>query len=162
MRADKVSMASSIEVRVPFLMPGLIEDESCIQDKYLVDCKKKSIFGTKVILKWICQDLFGVEFTYREKRGFGIYLMDYFSQEYVKDYIINTLLPGIKKREILDYQAINKMYKKKCKNIYRGKTVSNDQVVNALWVAFSFEMWCQYYLDGNPNNRFNMGEIIRG
>lgn len=148
MRADKVSMASSIEQRVPYLMPELVEYENAMNDRSFVNNKESDLsHNTKIILKEYCSKLFGDSFTYRRKQGFGIDLLDYFSEGKVKEYIISSILPGIKRRGILNYDAIHNMYFKSMKN----NNKKNSSTVNALWTAFSFEIWCQMYLDRNPN-----------
>lgn len=151
MRADKVSMASSLEVRVPYLAPELIEFENMVPDNYFVSYDSFDVSkNTKKILKDRCSNLFGDEFTFRRKMGFGIPLMDFFSKGEVKNYIDTIILPGIQKRGIFNYDFINKTY---CRKIQSGGGESS--IVNMLWVCFSFEIWAQLYLDGNPNKIFN-------
>ncbi len=151
MRADKVSMASSMEQRVPYLMPELIEYEDTLYDNYFVTTGKgKPVKCTKKILKDYCSSIFGDSFTYREKQGFGIPLADYFTMGVVKKYIQENILPSIKKRRILNYNYINKMFNEL---LYKEvKPKHNNSNIQSLWVAFSFEIWAQMFLDGNPNS----------
>lgn len=153
MRADKVSMANSLEVRVPYLMPELIEYECSLPDNYFVSSENKDdMRNTKILLKDVCKDIYGEEFTYRKKRGFGMPLMAYFNQREVKNYIEQIILPGIQKRGIFNYEQIAHEYQKRCRMIKKGRKVKNNSIVNALWVCFSFEIWAKIYLDGNPNH----------
>lgn len=150
MRADKVSMASSLELRVPYLSPDLVELENTIPDSYFVSCNSLSITrNTKKLLKDRCCSIFGEDFTYRPKMGFGIPLMDYFARGEVREFIENKILPGIKTRKLFNYKYIKNIYDKYCNT--KRKSLSNNSYINMLWVCFSFELWAQLYLDGNPN-----------
>lgn len=151
MRADKVSMASSLEVRVPYLMPELIEFERTLPEHFFVSQENGEVMrNTKKLLKSICRDIFGDEFAYRKKQGFGIPIMDYFSEGEVKQFIEKEVLPGIRKRGILNASAVESVYSSKCLE----KNRKNDSRVFMLWTAFSFEIWASMYLDGNPNTKY--------
>ena len=145
MRADKASMASSIEVRVPFIMPELVEFTSTIPDNYLVDTSKDIDHGTKVIVKDLCASVYGEDFTYRKKKGFSAPVLRYFCAPEVRDYIDSVIMTGIKQRGVVDYKEVQKMWAI-CK-----KTNGNDTEHQwPLWCVFSFELWAQMYLDINP------------
>lgn len=151
MRSDKISMASSMELRVPYLMPELIEFATTIPSKY---CVGYSYFGvmhqTKKILKSICSDIFGKEFTYRRKKGLGCPLWDYFRNHLVQRYIEEDLLPSIKRRGVVNYDYINKIWSEREK--YAGNTNigKSRDIQQVLWTVFSFEIWAQMYIDRNP------------
>lgn len=158
MRADKVSMANSMEIRVPYLSPKLIEFENSIPDSYFLSAGSDGAMqNTKILLKKRCAKMFGEKFTYRSKMGFGIDLMDYFSLGVVKEYIETIILPGIKKRGILNYKYIKKTYQSCC---FSNSLWRNDSITEILWVAFSFEIWAQLYLDGNPNSIHKRRNIL--
>ncbi len=160
MRADKTSMASSLEIRVPYLMPELLEYENRLPDNCFVTSHSNgAIYNTKKILKEKCASIFGKEFAYRPKMGFGIVLMDYFSSGLVKDHIEEKILPGIKKRGILNYKFVQDIYQRKCSS---RASIKNDSKLWILWTAFSFEMWAQMYIDGNPNRYYdNCGQKLQ-
>lgn len=152
MRADKVSMASSLEIRVPYLMPELVELENKIPDTYFVSAEAGNyIYDTKKLLKKRSAALFGEEFTYRPKQGFGIPLQDYLSQPQAKEYIEQVLLPGIKKRGILNYEFVKETYKRKND---AGAKHQNSSDVWLLWTAFSFEIWAEMFIDQDPNKYY--------
>ena len=145
MRADKVSMASSIEVRVPYIMPELVEFACTIPDRFLVDTTKDMNHGTKVIVKDLCASVFGEDFTYRRKAGFSAPVLHYFCAPEVSEYIDRIVMPGIKRRGIVNYDEVQKMWTE-CK-----ETNGNDyQHQWPLWCVFSFELWAQMYLDNSP------------
>lgn len=152
MRADKVSMASSVEQRVPYLMPQLVEFLCRLPDSFFVAHDDNGVtYNTKKLLKEYCSDLFGEPFAYRPKMGFGISLEDYFSVGEVRRYIEDRLLPGIKRRGIFNYIEIEKTYLYICRKSRKFVFKRKASKINVLWTVFSFEMWAQMYLDGNPN-----------
>lgn len=145
MRADKTSMASSMEVRVPFIMPQLVEYACKIPDQYLVDTSKDIHHGTKSLLKDICSKVYGQDFTYRKKSGFAAPVLRFFCEPEVKKYIETVLIPGIERRGVINHKEIKKMWEK-CKR----KKGDSYSIQWPLWCAFSFELWAQMYLDKSP------------
>jgi asparagine synthase (glutamine-hydrolysing) len=69
MKQDQMSMAASIEVRVPFLDHELAEFTASIPAKYEPKYEKKGFTG-KLILKSAAQDLLPRDIAYRQKMGF--------------------------------------------------------------------------------------------
>lgn len=147
MRTDKASMASSLEVRVPYLMPELLEFLQSVPERQLVDYRSNMMYGTKMILKSLCEEVFGEEFTYRWKEGLSVPTKDLFGDNLCREYVESSLLPGIKKRELMDYEYVLKLWRRV---IDDGETQGSN--IQALWCALSFELWAQMYLDGSPFN----------
>lgn len=149
MRTDKTSMASSLELRVPFLMPGLIEFESTVPERYLVsNSKGNPERRTKKILKELCADTYGEDFTYRHKCGFGMPLLDYFKFPENSKFVDEKILPGVKKRGIINYTYIEQLWNNiKNTNSFGRQYYKLQQIV---WVVFSFELWAQMYIDNSP------------
>jgi len=148
MRADKVSMASSLELRVPYIMPELLEFEATMPDSLRINIKKKRAgLSTKIILKELCSKLFGRDFTYRDKVGFYVPVHDYFKSGETKIFIEEKILPGIKRRGLLNYDYIYGIWNKL---VTKGFDYSDMQSRHLLWSTFSFELWAQMYIDNNP------------
>lgn len=146
MRADKVSMAASMEVRVPFIMPELVEYETSIPDEYLVDSSRGKVpYHTKKILKALCCGVFGEEFTYRDKYGFAMPLLEYMKSPEVISFVEDRLLPGIKERKLLSYTHVCELWNNRNNPI----SFTKSEIQQGLWLALSFELWAQMYLDGN-------------
>lgn len=149
MRTDKMSMASSIEVRVPYLMPELLEFVSSIPDSQLVGHKLTgSMKNTKMILKSLSEDVYGSDFTYRGKMGLGFPFLKLFTSPDVEQYINEKLMPQIEKRGLVNYDYVKSIW-----NQRRQWTVDKGyerQLLMVLWVVCSFEIWAEMYLDGNP------------
>lgn len=144
MRTDKMSMASSVEVRVPYLMPELLEFLQTVPETQLVDYHLPLMHGTKMLLKSLCEDVYGADFTYRYKEGLSIPTSDFFQDKSCRDYIESFLLPGMEKRGLMNPKYVMELWRRS----ERGDvTVSNIQT---LWCALSFELWAQMYLDSSP------------
>lgn len=152
MRSDKVSMASSVELRVPYLMPELIEYSTTIPDEQLVDGNTDEIMRhTKKIMKSISSDVFGDEFTYRDKMGFSFPLLDFFDNKEVSDYVEKELLPGIRNRGVVNYDFFEELWLKR--HYYRTNGDKDlRSVIYSLWSVLSFEIWAQMFLDKKPQD----------
>ncbi len=138
MRQDKMSMAHSIENRVPFLDNDMVTTSLNISDDLLIT-KHKNTDEAKVLLKDICAEKFGESFAYREKMGFGIPLRAFMSSQVFQDKWKNQVQPGIQKRAVFNIDALSNWVK----NI---ATATPDQL-DAIWLMVGFELWAQQYLD---------------
>ena len=138
MRQDKMSMAHSIENRVPFLDNEMVSTSLAINDELLIGTRNGRIEG-KIILKQLCAEEFGQSFAYRDKMGFGIPLAEFFGSESFREKWKNTLLPGIQKRKLFNSKPLEKW-------MSGNHNLSPDQL-DALWLMTGFELWAQQYLD---------------
>lgn len=145
-RQDKMTMAHSVENRVPFLDLKLVNLVLSLPSDYLVkSCKNASNFNspstyTKHILKKLAEKKFNKNFVYRKKSGFPLPIDELFFDTPMKDYISDSLLPGIKKRGLFSNSEVSRIWKKDRRNL------STNDLKN-LWMFFSFETWAQMYLD---------------
>jgi len=138
LRQDKISMASSIECRVPFVDQDLIAfTRNNINADDMLKCQsfKKQKQNTKLVLKKLAAKYFGEEFTYRTKMGLPSPLEDYFYEDQFADYMKEVLLPKIKKRGLFNYDFIEKCYKQK------------KHLQTVVWRAVTFELWAMMYID---------------
>lgn len=147
LRGDKISMASSLEMRAPLLMTELVEFLQTIPEKQLVDWTKPFMYDRKILLKSLCADVYGDSFTYRYKVGLGLPMHKIFNDSKVREYIEGTLLPSIKKRHVVNYDYVISIW-----NAVSTMTTCMDSRLQVLWTVFSFEMWAQMYLDKSPLN----------
>lgn len=145
LRGDKMSMASSLEMRAPLLMTELVEFLQTVPEKYLVDGSKPFMRDTKILLKALCADVYGGQFTYRYKVGLGVPMLKILSDSKVRSYIEEKILPGIKKRGMVDYDYVHRIW------MHISEIPNSlDSRLELLWVAFSFEIWAQMYIDKSP------------
>jgi asparagine synthase (glutamine-hydrolysing) len=144
-RQDKMSMAHSIENRVPFLDNEVVKQSFTIPEKYLL--LRKSAEGSnteKYLLKKMTSDVFGVDFAFRDKMGFGIPVREFFLNKKFQVYINDKVLPGIKSRNLFNHKLVAAWVA----NLSNLKYFE----LEALWVTVAFEIWASIYLDGGHEN----------
>lgn len=139
-RQDKMSMAHSIENRVPFLDNNIVRKSFDYCEDVMI---KKEKNHEKYLLKELGSEFFGNDFAYRDKMGFGIPLRDFFKDENFKSFLTNELLPSLLKRELFVKNELIKLFKK-------IDTLSSKEM-EALWVMITLEIWLQEFIDINTN-----------
>lgn len=145
-RQDKMSMAHSIENRVPFLDNDLVQNAFTIPEKFLLIRKSSEGYNNeKYLLKRVAARTFGNDFAFRSKSGFGIPVYDFFRNRRFKEYLNDSVIPGIRNRGIFNHTLCNNW-------AAAGRRLRYDEV-EAMWVMVSFEIWASVYLDGNYENR---------
>jgi asparagine synthase (glutamine-hydrolysing) len=143
-RQDKMSMAHSIENRVPFLDNEVVENSFSIPEGFLLLKKSPEGYNTeKYLLKKILAKTFGFEFAFREKMGFGIPIRAFFMNARFYEYLHDIILPGIKERNYFNYALISEWLS----NIRSLRYYE----LEALWVVITFEIWARLYLDNNKS-----------
>jgi asparagine synthase (glutamine-hydrolysing) len=136
-RQDKMSMAHSIENRVPFLDNEVVSKAFSLKDEDLIR-KVNSTLEGKYILKELCAKQFGNSFAYRDKMGFGIPLRQFFGEKMFKELWHDEIYPGIKKRGIFNHIEVKNDFEKL-------DQVKSDRL-DAIWLMSSFEIWAKQYL----------------
>ena len=99
-KADKMTMAASVELRVPFLDHRLVEAAMAIPAKYKINGGEG-----KYILKKIAEPLLPREIVYRKKMGFPVPTKKWFQGELlnnVAEVITNLKGSSLFTRKILD------------------------------------------------------------
>lgn len=158
-RQDKMSMANSIETRVPFLDNEMVDYAFQIPEKYLIKFRLKTLkslkevlnkkFGTagkplldgKYLLKELCKEKYGEKFAYRTKQGMNLPVHRFLASDEFKTYFNDKLYSKMKNRQILNADWV----KNKIEHIEQ----TNRKEFDTTWNAICFEMWCQLYIDVN-------------
>lgn len=135
---DKMSMANSIENRVPILDNDFIDFAFTIPEKFLLR-ERDGKWEGKYLLKEVCADLFGEQFAYRRKMGFGLPYYRYFQDKRFREYFYDIILPGTKKRGIMDAAVLENWYLNLDKKCWGESEL--------FWKVCSFEVWCQMFLE---------------
>lgn len=149
-RQDKMTMAHSVENRVPFLDKNMVELVAGLPSELLVKkCNdirylNKSNTYTKHILKELAVKRFKTDFVYRKKSGFPLPVKDLFLKTKMNELIEEQLLPGIKSRGVFNFDAVSKIWNKK-ENEFSKSDIKN------LWMFFAFETWAQTFIDSKYN-----------
>jgi asparagine synthase (glutamine-hydrolysing) len=145
-RQDKMTMAHSVENRVPFLDKNMVELVASLPSELLVKkCSdirhlNKPNTYTKHILKELAVKRFNTDFVYRKKSGFPLPLKDLFLKTKMNELIEDQLLTGIKSRGVFNFDAVSKIWNKK-------NTEFSKSDIKNLWMFFAFETWAQLFLD---------------
>jgi len=142
-KADKMSMATSVELRVPFLDYKMVEFAMSLPTRY-----KIMHWTQKYILKQSVRDLLPKEIIYRRKKGFPVPINAWFKGDF-HDKAAGLLL-DIRSRARgyfnCDYvEKVIKMHK-------TGK----DDYSRVLFSLIIFEMWHRVFIDGDTPNNFQV------
>ncbi|MBE0653577.1 MAG: asparagine synthase (glutamine-hydrolyzing) [Bacteroidales bacterium] len=139
-RQDKMSMAHSIENRVPFLDNNMVDFSFSIPQSHLLLRKTpEGLNNEKYLLKKLTAEVFGHDFAFRNKMGFGIPLREFLMNSRFREYMMDKVLSGIKVRNLYDHNLIATW-------ITNIKHLEYTEM-EALWIMISFEIWASIYLD---------------
>jgi asparagine synthase (glutamine-hydrolysing) len=139
-RQDKMSMAHTIENRVPLLDNEVVDQAFAIPEEFLIKRRiSEGIHPEKYILKKLAAQKFGNDFSFRQKMGFGVPMKEFLFAPDFYDYICQQIIPGIQKRGLMNHHSIQSWMNK--------KPVLSYQELETLWIALSFEIWANRFLD---------------
>lgn len=144
-RQDKMSMAHSVENRVPFLDNTLVQNSYDIPEELLLPGKRQEGSGIhKYLLKRVASQPFGNEFAFRDKMGFGIPVREFLTERQFTLYLKDKVLPGIRKRGLFNHSVIG--------GWIENLNTIRIQELDSLWIMLAFEIWASIYLDGDYEN----------
>jgi len=127
MRVDKMSMATSLEARVPFLDNKFVELAMSIPQ----DIKVKNN-QLKYLLKKSVKGLIPDEIINREKQGFGVPIYEWFLKE-LGSFAKSKLIMFSKKTDFFNSEYLKKLlYKKEAKKI---------------WYLLNFVLWHEKWIE---------------
>lgn len=143
-RQDRMTMAHSIEGRVPFLSSDLIALVRSLSDDMLVGSEPRlassRAYMTKVSLKKVARRHFREEFVYRPKSGFTLPLLAYYNDKRFADILRDVILPGIKRRGVFESEPLQRAF---------GSINEMPRTLDeSLWIPIMFELWAQQWVDG--------------
>ena len=134
MRVDKITMATSVEARVPFLDHHLVEYALGIsQDRKIVEGTGKSV------LKRALEQVLPPDVLYRPKRGFGAPIKQWFTGatgEMLVDRLMNSTLS---RRNFFDYSFVGRLLEEH----QRGSRDWSFQ----LWCLLNLSLWYERWID---------------
>ena len=136
---DKMSMATSLECRVPLLDKELVEMAAKMPGNFKIKGRE-----LKYILKKALEKDLPKEILYRKKRGFGAPMGAWIKDELVG--LTNELLSReqIESRGILEFSTVEKI-------LYEHKNNINDYT-DIILAMVNFEIWARIYLDGKSHD----------
>jgi asparagine synthase (glutamine-hydrolysing) len=131
---DKMSMATGVEVRVPFLDKELVE----FSTKIPTHLKLKGV-GTKYILRKVMERYLPKNVIYRSKSGFGGPLRSWVIND-LDDKLTELLSKeNIEKRGIFNYEAIQKLI--------LDNMAGRIDASYSVWCLLAIENWMQNFYD---------------
>jgi asparagine synthase (glutamine-hydrolysing) len=137
MKQDQMSMAASIESRVPFLDHKLAEFTARMPPEM-----KLRGGTTKWILREAMKGVLSAEILDRPKMGFTVPVGNWFRNEFrhiVEEYVLN---PRVAERGIFDTAFLNQLVTE------HDRGGNHDE---RLWSLVNFEIWQRTFLDGETN-----------
>jgi asparagine synthase (glutamine-hydrolysing) len=132
MRVDKMTMATSVEARVPFLDHHLVEYAASIP----VDLKIKGTSG-KHILKQALEKVLPPDLLYSPKRGFGAPVREWFRGQtggMLEDRLMNSTL---RRRNFFDYSFIAQL-------VDEHRRGTRDWSFH-LWALLNVSLWYEHW-----------------
>lgn len=137
MRQDKMSMAHSIENRVPYLDNEFVSIALRVPTEALLRDDKE--LHEKNVLKKIAAKYFSRGFAYRTKQGFPIPLRKFFQSSDFQGKWNDEWLPRMQRRGIF----LTKSLASWCRDLERLKPAQLDMI----WLMVGFEIWANQYID---------------
>ena len=147
MYADKLSMAHSLEVRVPFLDPVMTDLALSLPDSAKLGSDPRATSyasrsyreaGTKRILLDVAKDLLPPGFDTRPKTGFSMPFNSWLKGP-LRDVLLDTLSEkSVSQRGLLDAQAVT---------VVRDQFLSGATDWPQPWLLMMIELWSRGVLD---------------
>jgi asparagine synthase (glutamine-hydrolysing) len=136
MKQDQMSMAASIESRVPFLDHKLVEFAAALPDRF-----KLRGFRTKWILREAVRGILPRDILSRPKMGFpvpfGVWMRGP-ANALARDVLLD---PRSRQRGIIEPTAVERLIDAHAD----GKSNATD----AIWTLFNLELWYRTFIDGD-------------
>lgn len=134
MRVDKITMATSVEARVPFLDHHLVEYAMSLP-------RSLKVQGTtgKHILKRALEEVLPHDLLYEKKRGFGAPVREWFREGlggWFDDHLLNSRM---RSRNLLNYDFIARM-------LVEHRNKSKDWGFH-LWALLNVSLWYERWID---------------
>ena len=129
LKADKMSMANSLEVRVPFLDKNLISNVISIPSKYKIVGNE-----TKYAFRQVCKETLDPKWADKKKLGFPVPIREWIKDDDVYNDIYNVFKGA---KEFFNVDKIIKLLNQHKK----GKRDNSRKI----WTIYSFLIWYQEY-----------------
>ncbi len=134
MRVDKITMATSVEARVPFLDHHLVEYALALPRSLKVEGA-----SGKHILKRALEEVLPRDLLYNRKRGFGAPVREWFRNglgEWFDSHVMNSTM---RRRDLLDYTFVQRLFDE-----HRSK--KRDWGFH-LWALLNLSLWYERWID---------------
>jgi asparagine synthase (glutamine-hydrolysing) len=135
MKQDQMSMAASIESRVPFLDHKLVEFTARLPERL----KLRNGWTTKYVLRRAMKGVLPEPIMARKKMGFPVPVGKWFRGEFahvIDEYVLSE---RVAERGIFDREFVSTL-------VARHQAGENHS--ERLWALVNFEMWLRRFIDG--------------
>jgi asparagine synthase (glutamine-hydrolysing) len=136
MRVDKMTMATSVEARVPFLDHELVEFAMALPPQM----KVRGGVGKYLLKKAVAGTLLPEQIVYRKKQGFGAPVAEWFQGELGRQAQEQIRRSSLFERGLLDYEEIDRMW-----DAHRRGPVN---WAFHLWNIYNVSAWYDYWIAG--------------
>jgi asparagine synthase (glutamine-hydrolysing) len=134
MRVDKITMATSVEARVPFLDHQLVEYALSLPRALKVEGR-----SGKHILKRALEEILPRDLLYSPKRGFGAPVREWFRNGLAGWFDSHLMNSSMRRREFFDYQFIARLLDE-----HRRGT---KEWGFHLWALLNLSLWYERWID---------------
>lgn len=138
-KSDKGSMASSLEVRVPFLDNDVVQFANSLEDRYRV-----RRFQGKWILKKAYEDYLPRSVVYGSKQGFNVPIADWFRGPLYEFFSDEVLVSTACSSGCLDQNVLRRYL-----DDHKAGKLDHSQI---LWRCLSLELWWRGIKEGDSGN----------
>ena len=135
MRVDKMTMATSVEARVPFLDHHLVEYAMGVPRALKVEGR-----SGKHVLKRALEEVLPADVLYRRKRGFGAPVEGWFRGRAADELEARVMNSTLRRRGLLDYGFVARLFEEH----RRGARDWGFQ----LWALLNLSLWYDRWIDG--------------
>ena len=146
MKQDQMSMAASIESRVPFLDHKLVEYTASLPERM----KLRRGFTTKYVLREAMKNVLPETILTRGKMGFPVPVGKWFRGEYkhiVDEYVTSEQALS---RDLFDADFVRDLV---------ARHDAGEKHDERIWALVNFEMWQRQFIDGEAANQTRREEI---
>jgi asparagine synthase (glutamine-hydrolysing) len=136
MRVDKMTMATSVEARVPFLDHELVEFALALPP----EMKVRRGTGKFLLKQAVSRSLLPDHIVYRKKQGFGAPVAEWFQGELGRRAQHQIKTSALREHELLDYDEVDRMWE-----AHRRGPVN---WAFHLWNLYNVSAWYDYWVAG--------------
>src|SRR5262245_53270339 len=147
MRVDKITMASSLEARVPFLDHKLVEFAMGIPQHM-----KYKRGETKRLLKLALKGKIPDRVLQRKKRGFGVPVSEWMLDRLGSVIEESIMDSPLRRRELFDYSYI--------KHLFDEQRSRRTNYSFFLWCLFNLTLWYDRWIEGRPLSHWTSGPTM--
>jgi asparagine synthase (glutamine-hydrolysing) len=141
MKQDQMSMAASVESRVPFLDHILVEFAGTVPPALRLRGR-----SGRWLVKLAAERYLPRHIVHRPKMGFPVPFGHWLNEnkaEYVREILFDE---RTRRRGYFNLEYV--------KNLFNAHQSNRRDCHNQIWMLLNFELWHRIFLDGAPSNRF--------